>query len=1308
MKVNSKTGELDYDKNKVANAISRAFASANNVLDDTMLETLVEQVTTKLRSLGKKVLEKDEVLDSIEDVLMANRFFETARVFIRYRFQHVLQKDIGSPAFIKKMFHKYIGGSDWKIKENSNMGYSLQGLNNYIISEMTASFWLDYIYPKAAGASHKAGYIHIHDLGLLSVYCVGWDLKDLLIRGFGGVPGKLVSGPAKHFSTALGQIVNFFYTLQGESSGAQAFSNFDTYLAPFIRHDGLTYKQVKQELQSFIFNINVPTRVGFQCVSEDTEIFTPEGWKTYSELKEGQNIYTMNLKDNSLQEMPIQKLNIYEYDGPMYHVKNRIQDYLVTPNHNMIRKPLGCDTYRLEEAKDISKLKSPFITPIACATSTVKGIDLSLNEIRFLAWIYSDGHYDKTSRRFVITQSERKNSTNCKEIRIMLSEMGVHYEEHDRTGDAGHPLKIFNISYKDTSRLLLKLFPEGYKKELPLSFLNMNMEQARAFLDVFWKAEKAGKNTVCGTNHTLMSQLQGLCVLAGYGTTLRKTSSKTIANKDMYLLRYIKHTDTHIPQLKLKKYKGKVWCPTTDNGTFIARRKGKVFLTGNSPFTNVTLDLAVPKHLANEPIIIGGQMQDSCYGDYRAELDIFNKAFFEVLLEGDSQGRIFTFPIPTVNITKDFDWANKKLDSFWEATAKYGIPYFANYINSSMSPEDSRSMCFTGNTFVLYQHGGKRGRTTFANLYNRYGDTPIEVLADGKFVKALPIKVKYTKPFVKLTLANGQSYVCTQDHLHKTQRGDLPTSSLKVGDKLCYSSSGIQWDGVGSYEFGKFLGLYLAEGSSLGDDIQFSLSKDETDLAEFILDYVNKYLGKHGSVTKNTGESISVFISGKGTKDIVGSYISGKALNKRLINWWKLSTVALQGLWDGWMLGDGNYKRTEGYTKSEVLADQLCEIANILGIKVRKRCKHMTSSFKGKTYEGELYTLYLCNTDEGRIYTQHSGYTWVEIIDISLQNDANKVAYCVEVLEGDPYFELPSGLITHNCCRLRLSLKELQSKGGGLFGANSLTGSIGVVTLNLPMIAYEANGALDKFYTGIATQMDIARDALEAKRKVLEDLTNTGLYPYSRHYLEAVKKRDGKYWANHFSTIGLVGVAEAAANLDIKYNSPEGRKFGEDVLTFMRNRLLSYQKDTGNFYNLEATPAEGASYKLALLARKKYPKIITAGGADPYFTNSSQLPANTTGDIYEILEHQKNMQTLYTGGTVMHLFLGERIQPSQAKTLVRKIMETYPVPYISITPTFSVCPVHGYIAGEHQTCPKCLEEKKALADKIAALKEKGK
>lgn len=1308
MKVIGKSGEIDYDKNKVANAISRAFTAANNVLDPNILETLVEQVTTKLKVTGKKVFEKDEILDNIEDILMANRFFETARAFIRYRFQHILQKDIGSPAFIKKMFNKYINKDDWKVKENSNMGYSLQGLNNYIISEMTSSFWLDYIYPKSAGASHKAGYIHIHDLGLLSAYCAGWDLSDLLRRGFGGVLGKIVSAPAKHFSTALGQIVNFFYTLQGEISGAQAFSNFDTYLAPFIRHDGLTYKQVKQELQSFVFNINVPTRVGFQCVSEDTEVFTPQGWKKYIDLKEGQYIYTFNITKKTLEVALLQKINIYDYNGPMYNIKNKIQDQLVTPNHKIIKKPFASDQYVLEDAQEISKSNSSFVSPIACENSSVPGINLTLNEIKFLAWIHAEGYYDKTSRRFVITQKETKNVDDCDEIRVVLSDMGVQYEECSKTRSLGVSTKIFNISYKDTSRLLEKLFPEGYKKELPAAFLNMNRRQAYTFLNTFWKAKKTKDDIVCISSKTLSDQIQGLCVLAGYGTIFRKTKRFAKTNEYMYLIERIKYTDTYISEIKSIPYKGKVWCPTTVNNTFIARRNGKVFITGNSPFTNVTLDLVVPKHLKNEPVIIGGQLQDTCYGDYQAEVDLFNRAFFDVLLEGDSQGRIFTFPIPTVNITKDFDWANKKLDSFWEATAKYGIPYFANYINSSMNPEDARSMCFIGTTPVVWAKKGVREYTTLESLYNNHENEIIEVLMNGKFVEATPIKVKYDQPFKKITLENGQQIICTDNHIHKTIRGDKKTFELTIGDKLCHSAHGISWEGLGSYDFGKFLGLYLAKGNKYRNGIRFSLSTEERDLEHFIISYINEYLGKPAVITKNIAESISIFITGEGAQDLVKTYVQGTSSNKKLSNWWKLSTTALRGLWDGWMQSNGNHKKTEGYTRSDILATQLCEIANILGIKVSKKISTISSPLSNEQHRVKLNVISICDVEDERTYYKDGGYTWVEISKIEEVNNTNKFAFCLEVLDDNPYFELPFGLITHNCCRLRLSLKELRSKGGGLFGANSLTGSIGVVTLNLPMIAYEANGSLDKFYTGIANQMDISRDALEAKRKILEDLTNSGLYPYTKHYLEAVKKRDGKFWSNHFSTIGLVGMAEAAANLDIKYNTAEGKKFGENVLTFMRNRLLSYQKETGNFYNLEATPAEGASYKLALLAKKKYPKIITAGTGEPYFTNSSQLPVDATYDIFEVLEHQKDMQTLYTGGTVIHLFLGERIQPVQAKTLVRKVLENYAVPYISITPTFSVCPVHGYIAGEHKICPKCLEEKKIIADKLAALKEKSK
>jgi ribonucleoside-triphosphate reductase len=291
------------------------------------------------------------------------------------------------------------------------------------------------------------------------------------------------------------------------------------------------------------------------------------------------------------------------------------------------------------------------------------------------------------------------------------------------------------------------------------------------------------------------------------------------------------------------------------------------------------------------------------------------------------------------------------------------------------------------------------------------------------------------------------------------------------------------------------------------------------------------------------------------------------------------------------------------------------------------------------------------------------------------------------------------------CCRLKLSLREIHKRHGGLFGSGSLTGSIGVVTLNLPMLAYEAKGSRDKFYTNIEKYLEIASRSLEIKRDVIEAFTTQGLYPYTKTYLESSYARDKKYWGSHFSTIGLIGMYEAAVALGIDYTSAEGRKFAETVLKFMNRKLVYFQNTTGNFYNLEATPAEGASYKLALAAKKKYPDIFTSGVATPYFTNSTTLPVGHSTDIFKILEHQDTLQTLYSGGTVLHAYLGEKITGDQSKLMVKKILSNYKIPYLSITPTFSVCPAHGYLAGEHSLCPKCTEEKDTLINRIAQLKE---
>jgi ribonucleoside-triphosphate reductase len=386
-----------------------------------------------------------------------------------------------------------------------------------------------------------------------------------------------------------------------------------------------------------------------------------------------------------------------------------------------------------------------------------------------------------------------------------------------------------------------------------------------------------------------------------------------------------------------------------------------------TPFTNLTFDLSPSPVLCDEPVIVGGELQDEVYGDFQSEMDMLNRAFAEVMLEGDAKGRVFTFPIPTYNVSRDFDWDNPVLEPVWRMTAKYGIPYFANFVNSDMKPEDARSMC----------------------------------------------------------------------------------------------------------------------------------------------------------------------------------------------------------------------------------------------------------------------------------------------------------------------------------CRLRLDNRELRKRGGGLFGANPLTGSIGVVTINMPRLGYLAQDEAD-LQNQLSRLMDIARTSLEIKRKILEKLTEQGLYPYSRHYLSSVKQSQGAYWANHFSTIGLNGMNEACLNfMEESIAQPGGKAFAIRVLTFMREKLSEYQEETGHLFNLEATPAEGATYRLAKADRLRHSDIVAAGTQDvPYYTNSTHLPVGYTNDLFEALQHQDDLQVLYTGGTVLHGFVGEQIDDwRQARLMVRRIAENFRLPYYTLTPTFSICPVHGYIAGEHEYCP---------------------
>ncbi len=641
-----------FDRLKIKNAIWKA-AQAVNGTDEERSERLADEVVRLAEArYGDRTPDVEGIQDLVEKVLIEAGHAKTAKAYILYREKRRGTREINAliGATID-MFGDYLNDRDWGVKENANMQRSVNGLNNYVREAFTKKYWLYEIYPIDVCKAHESGDAHIHDLGFFGPYCAGWDLRQLLSDGFGGVDGKVESKPAKHLRSFLGQIVNSTFTTQGETAGAQAWSSFDTYCAPFVKYDNMTFDQVCQCLQEFVFNINVPTRVGFQC-----------------------------------------------------------------------------------------------------------------------------------------------------------------------------------------------------------------------------------------------------------------------------------------------------------------------------PFSNLTFDIKVPSTLKDEPVLIGGKMMEETYGDFQEQMDLFNRAFCKVMLDGDAKGRVFTFPIPTINITKDFDWTSPVVDDFMRITCKYGIPYFANYVNSDLSPEDAVSMC----------------------------------------------------------------------------------------------------------------------------------------------------------------------------------------------------------------------------------------------------------------------------------------------------------------------------------CRLRLDKRELRKRGGGLFGSNPMTGSIGVYSINLPRIGYLAQSKED-FFERLGKIATLGKVSLEIKRKIIEKQSEQGLYPYSTNYLRNVKDRTGEYWTNHFNTIGLVGMNECCLNFIGKdIGSPEGLEFSLEIMNYLRALMVEFQEETGHSYNLEATPAEGTSYRLAKIDHEKFPGIIQSGVDEPMYSNSSQLPVGYTDDVFECCDLQDELQSLYTGGTVQHLYIGERIEDIEtAKTLIQRVFAKYKMPYISITPTFSICKEHGYIAGEHFNCPTC-------------------
>ena len=655
---------VSYDRKKIEKAIGKAIQAVEKFANPDKAAALTDSVEEKLRLLlaGRRahsIPAIEEIQDVVESALIEAKEVEVAKAYILYRARHEAVRDAKSLMLdINKTMDGYLAQSDWRVNENANVNFSLGGLILHNSGTITANYWLNNIYSKEIADAHKTAAFHIHDLSMFSGYCAGWSLRQLIVEGLGGVKDKITSKPATHLSTLVNQIVNFLGIMQNEWAGAQAFSSFDTYLAPFVKIDNLSEKEVRQCIQSYVYGVNTPSRWGSQA-----------------------------------------------------------------------------------------------------------------------------------------------------------------------------------------------------------------------------------------------------------------------------------------------------------------------------PFSNITLDWTCPADLKDKKAIVGGKEQDFTYGDCQKEMDLINKQFIKIMLEGDAEGRGFGYPIPTYNITKDFDWNSENAKLLFEMTSMYGTPYFQNFVNSDLNPSDVRSMC----------------------------------------------------------------------------------------------------------------------------------------------------------------------------------------------------------------------------------------------------------------------------------------------------------------------------------CRLRLDKRELRKRGGGLFGSDEFTGSIGVVTINLPQIGYLAKNE-EQFFKRLDYLMDLAKQSLCIKRKVIQKLYDGGLFPYTKRYLKTLN--------NHFNTIGLCGMNECCLNfLGVNIVHPEGKKFAEKVLDYMRQKMQDYQEETGELFNLEATPAESTSYRLARHDKQNYPDIIASGTSDPYYTNSTQLPVDYTSDIFEALDQQESLQTRYTGGTVFHTYMGEQIKDWKAcRDLVKTIMANYRIPYLTISPVYSICPVHGYLSGEHAECPKCKEEKRlALQAKLDSL-----
>ena len=1090
---------------------------------------------------------------------------------------------------------EYINKSDWRISANSNTGYSSAGLVNNLAGKAIANFWLDKVYTKKEGDAHRNGDYHIHDLDILGSYCCGHDLQRLLQEGFNGVVSRVSSKPPKHLREALGQMANFIGILQSEWAGAQAFSSFDTLLAPYVFFDmmvqGIDERDVKKALLSFVYNLNVPSRWG-QCVNSSYKCLRADGkWISHDELQVGESIYVVDVETGELKLDTVTHVNVFDAPEKMHHYSNEQGfNFDVTPNHRVIYKT-GSNPFSIKESSELIGKKSPIYIPISSwntpTPENFMGNEYNITDelLELITFIMCDGcivkQEGKTAR---IEFYKSPNRYGCDRFEELCSILGVEYSvsTDESAKFEGSYCNKYRLMNSDVSKAIINLLG-GNKHKCPEFMKYLSPRQAYIVLDTWVLLD--GHFDGChwnmqADNKEIQEMLAFLTVISGKSVSLTERIIGENKNATIYTNIH-KRGSRACSVTEIDAKTDKVWCPTTNTGTFVCMTdEGYVFLTGNSPFSNVTIDMTVPNHMkylapqrGEEPYFVRNYREfcesetdtnnegwnrlfeevrkrlndyesdeetllySLTYDHFKKEMMIINKMYYEVLSEGDCVGQPFTFPIPTVNITEDFEWDNPDYDFLFENAARYGSSYFQNFI---------------GSQYLRDENG-------------------------------------------KLTIRDESAY---------------STDDVRSMCPLTLDTKVITNKGVVELK-----------------DLDPSVHKVRTNMARWA-EFRKSPIYNNHTVFRITFE------------------------NQTFAD---MSSEHLQCA-----IKDGNSKL---YKASELEVGMKCMF------------------------------LYDCTVDGSRVMGGN------EYVITQIEKIGVAPTQCIEIVTDDEYeheFMLANGLMTHNC-RLQLDRKALRKRGGGLFGSDAQTGSIGVVTINMARLGYLYKGDLKALYKRLGQLMDMARSTLDKKRAFVEEMNLRGLYPYTRRYVRTLD--------TFFSTIGVNGMNEMVRNFtndEYDITDVRGQKMALDILKWMNERMLGYQETGKALWNLEATPAEGTTYRFAKEDAKRYPDIIQAGFPDaPYYTNSSQLPVDFSDDVFAVLDLQDDLQKAYTGGTVLHIYNDEDVTAEECKVLLRKVLTNYRLPYVSFTATFSTCPKHGRIPGIHEFCPLCDKELMAKhADEI--------